>query len=63
MVDHLEDLSIAINRPEKSSNREEEGENMIKAEDLQISEVATTALSQDKLEEIADWQELSRYFT
>ncbi|NXK17796.1 CLMN protein, partial [Arenaria interpres] len=60
IVEHLEDLSIAIERPEKSSIREEEEKNMVKAEDLQISEVATTALSQDKLEEIADCQELSR---
>ncbi|NXH75464.1 CLMN protein, partial [Hydrobates tethys] len=60
IVEHLEDLSIAIKRPEKSSNREEEGENTIKAEDLQISEVATTALSQDKLEEVADCQEFTR---
>ncbi|XP_069714859.1 calmin [Phaenicophaeus curvirostris] len=51
IVEHLEDLSIPIKRPEKSSNREEEGENMIKAEDLQISEAATTVVSQDKLEE------------
>ncbi|NWH70208.1 CLMN protein, partial [Piaya cayana] len=51
IVEHLEDLLIAIKRPEKSSNREEEGENLIKARDLQISEVATTAVSQDKLEE------------
>ncbi|PKU45396.1 hypothetical protein llap_4281 [Limosa lapponica baueri] len=60
IVEHLEDLSIGIERPEKSSIREEEEKNMVKAEDLQISEVATTALSQDKLEEIADCQELSR---
>ncbi|KAM9289929.1 calmin [Cariama cristata] len=60
MVEHLEDLSIAIKRPEKSSNREKEGKNMIKAEDLQSSEVATTTLSQDKLEEIADCQEFTR---
>ncbi|XP_053924332.1 calmin [Cuculus canorus] len=60
IVEHLEDLSIAIKTSEKSSNREEEGENMIKAEDLQISEVATNALSQDKLEEIADYQEFTR---
>ncbi|NXU32633.1 CLMN protein, partial [Thalassarche chlororhynchos] len=58
--EHLEDLSIAIKRPENSSNREEEGKNMIKAEDLQISEAATTALSQDKQEEIADCQEFTR---
>ncbi|NXT36095.1 CLMN protein, partial [Pelecanoides urinatrix] len=60
IVEHLEDLSIAIKRPEKSSNREEEGKNTIKAEDVQISEVATTALSQDKLEEIPDCQEFAR---
>ncbi|XP_074005755.1 calmin [Numenius arquata] len=60
IIEHLEDLSIGIERPEKSSIREEEEKNMVKAEDLQISEVATTALSQDKLEEIADCQELSR---
>ncbi|XP_074959924.1 calmin [Phalacrocorax aristotelis] len=60
IVEHLEDLSIAIKRPEKSSNREEEGKDMIKAEDLQISEVATTALSQDKLAEVADHQEFTR---
>ncbi|XP_074724801.1 calmin isoform X1 [Strix uralensis] len=60
IVEHLDDLSTAIKRPEKSSNREEEGKNMIKAEDLQISEVATTTLSQDKLEEIADCQEFTR---
>ncbi|KAM6359280.1 LOW QUALITY PROTEIN: calmin [Alca torda] len=60
IVEHLEDLSIAIKRPEKSSNREEEAKNMIQAADLQISEVATTALSQDKLEEIADCQEFTR---
>lgn len=35
---------------------------MIKAEDLQISEFAATTLSQDKLEEIADCQEFTRYF-
>ncbi|KAM6392810.1 calmin isoform 2-T2 [Pluvialis apricaria] len=60
IVEHLEDLSIAIKRPEKISNEDEEGENMIKSEDLQISEVASTALSQDKLEEAADFQEISR---
>ncbi|NXT03388.1 CLMN protein, partial [Jacana jacana] len=58
-IEYLEDLSIGIERPEKSSIREEEEENMVK-EDLQISEVATTALPQDKLEEIGDCQELSR---
>ncbi|NXH21814.1 CLMN protein, partial [Bucco capensis] len=60
MVDQLEDLSIAIERPEKSSNREEEEKNMIKEEALQFSEVATTALSQDKQEEIADCEEFTR---
>ncbi|KAM6204749.1 calmin [Sarcoramphus papa] len=60
IVEHVEDLSIAIKRPEKNSNTEEERKNMIKAEDLQISEVASTALSQDKLEEIADCQEFTR---
>ncbi|NXN38310.1 CLMN protein, partial [Rhinoptilus africanus] len=60
IVEHLEELSIAIKTPEKSSNREEEVKNMIQADDLQSSEVATTALSQDKLEEIADCQEFTR---
>ncbi|KAM6068890.1 calmin isoform 2-T2 [Theristicus caerulescens] len=60
IVEHLEDLSVAIKRPEKSTTREEEGKNMIKTEDLQISEGATTALSQDKLEELADYQEFTR---
>lgn len=32
-------------------------------EDLQISEVATTTLSQDDLEENAEFQEFTRYFT
>lgn len=32
-------------------------------EDLQISEVATTTLSQDDLEENAELQEFTRYFT
>ncbi|XP_051662396.1 calmin [Manacus candei] len=59
IVEPLEDLSIAIKTPEESSNREEEGENMIK-EDLQISEVATTTLSQDNLQEIAECQEFTR---
>ncbi|KAM6074061.1 calmin [Chlamydotis macqueenii] len=60
IVDHLEDLLTATERPEKSSNREEKGKNMIKAENLQISEVGITTLSQDKLEEIADCQEFTR---
>ncbi|NXQ86013.1 CLMN protein, partial [Nyctibius grandis] len=60
IVDHLEDLSTAIERTEKSSNREKKGKNMIKAEDLQISEAGITTLSQDKLEEIADSQEFNR---
>ncbi|NWW52607.1 CLMN protein, partial [Pedionomus torquatus] len=60
IVEHLEDLSIGIERPEKSSISEEEEKCMVKEEDLQISEVATTALSQDKLEEIDDCQELFR---
>lgn len=32
-------------------------------EDLQISEVATTTLSQDDLEENAEFQDFTRYFT
>ncbi|NWU67450.1 CLMN protein, partial [Pterocles burchelli] len=60
IADHLEDLSTAIERPEKSSNREEEGKNMIKAEDLQISEDGIITLSQHNLEEIADVQEFTR---
>ncbi|NWU89701.1 CLMN protein, partial [Upupa epops] len=59
-AEHLDDLTIAMKRAEENSNSEEEGENVIKAEDSQISEVATTTLSQDKLEEIADCQEFSR---
>ncbi|XP_009638815.1 calmin [Egretta garzetta] len=59
-VEHLEDLPVAIKRSEESSNREEEEKNMIKAEDLQISEADTTALSQHKLEEIAGCQEFTR---
>ncbi|XP_037250134.1 calmin isoform X2 [Falco rusticolus] len=59
IVEHLEDLSVAIKRPEESSNREEEGKNTIE-EDLQVSEVATATLSQDKLEEIAVCQEMTR---
>ncbi|XP_042646803.1 calmin isoform X4 [Tyto alba] len=60
IVEHLEDLSKAIERPEKSSKREEEGKTTIKVEDLQNSEVSTTTLSRDKLEEIADCQEFAR---
>ncbi|NXF95729.1 CLMN protein, partial [Eubucco bourcierii] len=60
IAEHLEDLSIAIERPEKSSNREEEGKSMVKTEDLQILEAATSSLPQDKLEEIADCHELTR---
>ncbi|KAJ7401667.1 calmin [Pitangus sulphuratus] len=59
IVEPLEDLSIAIKTPEESSTREEEGENVIK-EDLQISEVDTTTLSQDNLQEIAECQEFTR---
>lgn len=59
----MEDLSKAMKRQEKNSNREEEEKNIIKAEDLQISDVATTIPSQDKLEEMADCQEFTRYFT
>ncbi|NXX82173.1 CLMN protein, partial [Urocolius indicus] len=59
-VEHLDDLSIAIKTPEESSNKEEEVKNVLKAEDLLISEVATADLSQDKLEEIADCQEFTR---
>ncbi|XP_010010771.1 PREDICTED: calmin, partial [Nestor notabilis] len=60
IVEHVEDLSVDIKRPEKSSNGEKEGENMLEEDDLQISEAATTPLSQDKLEEIAGCQELTR---
>ncbi|NXG65100.1 CLMN protein, partial [Hemiprocne comata] len=60
IVDHQEHLSTAIERPEKSSNVEENGKNMINAEDLQISEIGITTLSQDKLEEIAGCQEFTR---
>ncbi|XP_010075516.1 PREDICTED: calmin, partial [Pterocles gutturalis] len=60
IADHVEDLSTAIERPEKSSNREKEGKNMMKAEDLQISEDSITSLSQHNLEEIADVQEFTR---
>ncbi|XP_010002068.1 PREDICTED: calmin [Chaetura pelagica] len=60
ILDHQEHLSTAVERPEQSSNVEEKGKNMIKAEDLQISEAGITTLSQDKPEEIADCQELTR---
>ncbi|XP_065541586.1 calmin [Lathamus discolor] len=60
IAEHVEDLSIDVKRSEESSNGEEEEENMIEEEDLQISEAATTTLSQDKLEEIAGCQELTR---
>ncbi|XP_061204871.1 calmin isoform X2 [Neopsephotus bourkii] len=60
IVEHVEDLSIDIKRSEESSNGEEEEENTIEEEDLQISEAVTTTLSQDKLEEIAVCQELTR---
>ncbi|XP_030905360.1 calmin isoform X2 [Melopsittacus undulatus] len=59
IVEHVEDLPIDVKRSEESSNGEEEEENMVE-EDLQISEAATTTLSQDKLEEIAGCQELTR---
>lgn len=62
IVEHLEDLPIAIKTPEENSNGEEEEKNMME-EDLQISEVATTTLSQDDLEENAEFQEFTRYFT
>jgi len=52
-----------MKRPENSSNREEEGKDTIEADHLQISEVATATLLQDKLEEIADCREFTRYFT
>ncbi|NXP46196.1 CLMN protein, partial [Heliornis fulica] len=58
-LEHLEDLSIAMKKLEESSNKEEKGENMIKA-DLQISEATVSTLSQEKLEEIADCQEFTR---
>ncbi|NXY90939.1 CLMN protein, partial [Alcedo cyanopectus] len=59
-VEHLEDLSVDRESPEKSSSREEAEKNKMKTEDLKISEAATTALSQDKLEEVADCQEFPR---
>ncbi|XP_062475867.1 calmin isoform X1 [Pezoporus occidentalis] len=60
IVEYVEDLSIDIKRSEERSNGEEEEEDMIEEEDLQISEASTTILSQDKLEEIAVCQELTR---
>ncbi|NXU70861.1 CLMN protein, partial [Oreotrochilus melanogaster] len=60
LVDHLEHLSTAMEIPGKNSNMEEKGKNMIKAEDLHISEFGIPTLSQDKLEEIADCQEFIR---
>lgn len=59
IVEHLEDLPIAIKTPEENSNTDEEEKNMIE-EDLQISDVATTTLLQDDLEENAEFQEFSR---
>ncbi|NXG51828.1 CLMN protein, partial [Psilopogon haemacephalus] len=58
--EHLEDLSITRERPEKCTDKEEEGKNTIKTEDLLILEVATSSLPQDKLEETASCQELTR---
>ncbi|KAM9380982.1 calmin [Phaethornis superciliosus] len=60
IVDHLEHLSTALDIPGKNNNMEEKGKNMIKAEDLQISELGIPTLSQEKLEEIADCQEFIR---
>uniref|UniRef100_A0A8C5IMG9 Calmin n=1 Tax=Junco hyemalis TaxID=40217 RepID=A0A8C5IMG9_JUNHY len=59
IVENLEDLPIAIKTPEENSNTDEEEKNMIE-EDLQISDVATTSLSQDDLEENAEFQEFTR---
>uniref|UniRef100_A0A8C3QIU4 Calmin n=1 Tax=Cyanoderma ruficeps TaxID=181631 RepID=A0A8C3QIU4_9PASS len=59
IAEHLQDLPIAIKTPEENCNREEEEKNMIE-EDLQISEDATTTLSQDDLEENAEFQEFTR---
>ncbi|XP_075282469.1 calmin isoform X2 [Opisthocomus hoazin] len=59
IVEHLEGLSTGMKRPENSSNREEEGKDTIEADHLQISEVATATLLQDKLEEIADCREFT----
>ncbi|KAM4665780.1 calmin [Amazona ochrocephala] len=60
IVEHVEDLSIDIKGPEEISKGKLEKEESMIEEDLQISEAATTALSQDKLEEIAGCQELTR---
>lgn len=59
IVEDLEDLPIAIKTPEENSNGEEEEKNMIE-EDLQILEVASTTLSQDDLEENAEFKEFTR---
>ncbi|KAF2986255.1 hypothetical protein EK904_009784 [Melospiza melodia maxima] len=59
IVEHLKDLPIAIKTPEENSNTDEEEKNMIE-EDLQISDVAITSLSQDDLEENAEFQEFTR---
>ncbi|XP_054131489.1 calmin [Melozone crissalis] len=59
IVEHLKDLPIAIKTPEENSNTDEEEKNMIE-EDLQISDVATTTLSQDDQEENAEFQEFTR---
>lgn len=61
--DDLDDFATAGIRLEDSSNGEEKKENMMEAEDLQISEVGHTTLLDDELEEIANSQELTRYFT
>ncbi|XP_063016099.1 calmin isoform X2 [Melospiza melodia melodia] len=58
IVEHLKDLPIAIKTPEENSNTDEEEKNMIE-EDLQISDVAITSLSQDDLEENAEFQEFT----
>ncbi|KAM7025894.1 calmin isoform 2-T2 [Acridotheres tristis] len=58
IVEDLEDLPIAIKTPEENSNGEEEEKNMIE-EDLQILEVASTTLSQDDLEENAEFKEFT----
>lgn len=60
--DNLDDFATVGIRLEESSNGQEKKENMMEAEDLQISEVGHTALLDDKLEEIANSQELTRYF-
>ncbi|XP_057882061.1 calmin isoform X2 [Melospiza georgiana] len=58
IVEHLKDLPIAIKTPEENSNTDEEEKNMIE-EDFQISDVAITSLSQDDLEENAEFQEFT----